>query len=174
MTTGRIPVACEKSPPPSIRQLFLMGQRCESILSAAKEPWSASSPVIGRFDGVAFDMSIAPDIVIIGAGAAGLAAAIELGRAGLAVLMLDARNRIGGRIFTLSDPVCHAPVELGAEFIHGRPPEIWSLLEKRRDPDKRIRGGQLGGAIARMGGYASSSARAEQVRSFDAAPAGSV
>ena len=76
-------------------------------------------------------MSIPPDIVIIGAGAAGLAAAIELGHAGLAVSILEARNRIGGRIFTLSDPVCRAPVELGAEFIHGRPPELWNLLKKR-------------------------------------------
>jgi phytoene dehydrogenase-like protein len=85
-------------------------------------------------------MSIAPDIVIIGAGPAGLAAAIELGRAGLAVSMLEARNRIGGRIFTLSDPVCHAPVELGAEFIHGRPPEIWNLLKKQRVRVKEVDG----------------------------------
>ncbi len=85
-------------------------------------------------------MSIAPNIVIIGAGAAGLAAAIELGRAGLAVTMLEARNRIGGRIFTLSDPVCHAPVELGAEFIHGRPPEIWDLVKKRGVRVKEVDG----------------------------------
>ncbi|PYX55116.1 MAG: FAD-dependent oxidoreductase [Acidobacteria bacterium] len=85
-------------------------------------------------------MSIPPDIVIIGAGAAGLAAATELGQAGLAVSILDARNRIGGRIFTLSDPVCHAPVELGAEFIHGRPPEIWDLLKKRRVRVKEVDG----------------------------------
>src|SRR5260370_21099896 len=96
-------------------------------------------------------MSIAPDIVIIGAGAAGLAAAIELGRAGLAVLMLDARNRIGGRIFTLSDPVCHAPVELGAEFIHGRPPEIWNLLEKRRGRVQKRRRGKMVLLCARVG-----------------------
>lgn len=85
-------------------------------------------------------MAIPPDIVILGAGAAGLAAAIELGHAGLAVSVLEARNRIGGRIITLSDPVCHAPVELGAEFIHGRPPEIWNLLTKRRVRLKEVEG----------------------------------
>ena len=73
-----------------------------------------------------------PDVIIIGAGVAGLSAAIELGRAGLAVSVLEARNRIGGRVFTLQDPVLQAPIELGAEFIHGRPPEIWNLLEKHK------------------------------------------
>lgn len=44
--------------------------------------------------------------------------------------MLEARNRIGGRIFTQHDPVCDPPVELGAEFIHGQPLEIWERLDK--------------------------------------------
>lgn len=61
---------------------------------------------------------------------AGLAAACELGRAGLAICLLEARNRIGGRVFTLHDPACSAGIELGAEFIHGRPPEIWDPLQK--------------------------------------------
>src|SRR6266581_2781380 len=73
-------------------------------------------------------MSQNPDVIILGAGAAGLSAAIELTRSGLAVSVIEARNRIGGRIFTLRDPVCDAPIELGAEFIHGKPAEIWDLL----------------------------------------------
>ena len=68
-------------------------------------------------------MSQNPDVIILGAGAAGLSAAVELLRAGLAVSVIEARNRIGGRIFTQRDPVCDAPIELGAEFIHGKPPE---------------------------------------------------
>jgi monoamine oxidase len=56
------------------------------------------------------------------------------------VSVLEARNRIGGRIFTRSDPVCHAPIELGAEFIHGRPPEIWKLLKKWRVRVKEVDG----------------------------------
>jgi monoamine oxidase len=68
------------------------------------------------------------DVIVIGAGAAGLTAAIDLGSAGLSVLLLEARDRIGGRMFTVHDSECNTPVELGAEFIHGRPPEIWNFL----------------------------------------------
>ena len=70
-----------------------------------------------------------PDVIVIGAGAAGLAAAAELGRAGLLVTILEARDRIGGRMFTLRDPVYQVPIELGAEFIHGLPPETWTPLQ---------------------------------------------
>jgi monoamine oxidase len=68
------------------------------------------------------------DVIVVGAGAAGLAAATELGHAGLSVLILEARERIGGRILTLRDPATPAPIELGAEFIHGLAPEIWTAL----------------------------------------------
>ena len=64
------------------------------------------------------------DVAIIGAGAAGLAAAQELMRAGLRVCCLEARDRVGGRIFTVHDPAMPMPIELGAEFVHGRPAEI--------------------------------------------------
>jgi len=74
-------------------------------------------------------MSRETDVIVVGAGAAGLSAAVALARAGLGVTIFEARERIGGRIFTLRDPVCQAPIELGAEFIHGRPPEIWNLLK---------------------------------------------
>ncbi len=68
------------------------------------------------------------DLIIIGAGVAGLAAASELGSSGLRIVILEGRDRIGGRIFTQRDPVLNEPIELGAEFVHGRPPEIWDLL----------------------------------------------
>ncbi|HTP97373.1 MAG TPA: NAD(P)/FAD-dependent oxidoreductase [Burkholderiales bacterium] len=68
------------------------------------------------------------DALIIGAGAAGLAAAAELARAGRSVLMLEARDRIGGRVWTLTDSALGVPVELGAEFIHGRPRATLALL----------------------------------------------
>lgn len=56
--------------------------------------------------------------LVIGAGTAGLVAAAALRNAGEPVTVLEARDRIGGRVHTdrnLSD----IPVELGAEFIHG-------------------------------------------------------
>ncbi len=61
------------------------------------------------------------DVVILGAGAAGLAAAAELARRGRSAVILEARDRIGGRVWSLAVPGLPVPVELGAEFIHGRP-----------------------------------------------------
>src|SRR5215469_13081577 len=65
------------------------------------------------------------DVLILGAGLAGLSAASELARAGLRVELIEARDRIGGRVFTQHDPTLDHAVELGAEFVHGMPPEIW-------------------------------------------------
>ena len=70
------------------------------------------------------------DVVVIGAGAAGLAALQVLDKAGLRVVVLEARDRIGGRIFTVHDPLSALPLELGAEFVHGRPPEIWNVIRE--------------------------------------------
>jgi monoamine oxidase len=70
------------------------------------------------------------DVLVIGAGAAGLAAADELARAGRKVLVVEARDRVGGRCLTRRLPGIPAPVELGAEFIHGRPQATLSLLKK--------------------------------------------
>lgn len=70
------------------------------------------------------------DILIIGAGAAGLAAARELSAANFNVIVLEARDRIGGRIHTHLDSQLSAPVELGAEFVHGKPPETLKLAER--------------------------------------------
>src|SRR5215470_3096517 len=75
-------------------------------------------------------MSSTPAVIIIGAGVSGLAAACQLGRAGLAVHIVEARDRIGGRVLTHIDSRCDCPIEFGAEFVHGKPPEIWELLRK--------------------------------------------
>jgi monoamine oxidase len=68
------------------------------------------------------------DVVILGAGVAGLAAARRLTSAGLKVVILEARDRVGGRIHTLREPGWPVPVEAGAEFIHGRPENLWSIV----------------------------------------------
>lgn len=72
------------------------------------------------------------DMLIIGAGVAGLTALNDLSRQGVHALCVEARDRIGGRIFTVVDPYCPLPIELGAEFIHGRPPETWDLVRPAR------------------------------------------
>lgn len=65
------------------------------------------------------------DIIVIGAGVAGLAAAQRLQLAGRSPLVLEARERVGGRIWT---DHTYAPVELGAEFIHGEFASTWQLV----------------------------------------------
>ena len=67
------------------------------------------------------------DVVVIGAGAAGLAAAAELRGAGRSFVVLEARDRVGGRVLTVRDPRVPVPLELGAEFVHGAAPITSSL-----------------------------------------------
>jgi monoamine oxidase len=70
------------------------------------------------------------DTLIVGAGAAGLVAAAELGKHPGTVCVLEARDRLGGRIFTRREPGVSLPVELGAEFIHGHSPVTFSWLTR--------------------------------------------
>ena len=68
------------------------------------------------------------DTLIIGAGAAGLAAFRELHQASVHVSCIEALDRIGGRICTVHDPLSPLAIELGAEFVHGKPPQVWDLV----------------------------------------------
>jgi monoamine oxidase len=70
------------------------------------------------------------EILIIGAGAAGLMAAYELANTGKKVIILEAQDRIGGRIYTLNEKPGSKPVELGAEFVHGDLPVTLDLLNE--------------------------------------------
>ena len=67
--------------------------------------------------------------LVIGAGAAGLAAARTLLDAGRDVLVLEARERIGGRVHTHHADGFPVPIELGAEFVHGSPAELRSQID---------------------------------------------
>ncbi|MBK9730151.1 MAG: FAD-dependent oxidoreductase [Chitinophagaceae bacterium] len=69
-------------------------------------------------------------IIIIGAGAAGLMCARILSKAGKEVLVLEARDRTGGRIHTFTNDFFTMPVESGAEFIHGSLPVTINLLKE--------------------------------------------
>jgi monoamine oxidase len=68
------------------------------------------------------------DCIVIGAGVAGLAAARRLADDEASLLVLEARDRIGGRIFTFRDPRCAIPIELGAEFLHGSAEETTEVV----------------------------------------------
>src|SRR4051794_27672415 len=72
------------------------------------------------------------DVVVIGAGVAGLSAALPLARAGAKVTLLEAAERVGGRLFSLHSGGPGAPIELGAEFVHGEPAELLGLLHEAR------------------------------------------
>jgi monoamine oxidase len=72
------------------------------------------------------------DVAIVGAGVAGLAALRSLSDAGLPALVLEARDRIGGRIHTIHDDRLPHAIELGAEFIHGSAPELVEMTKEAR------------------------------------------
>ena len=80
------------------------------------------------------------DVVIVGAGAAGLMAARELVRAGKRVVILEASHRVGGRMLTLFETRAGMPIELGAEFIHGDAPVTTRLLDEARLATVRVTG----------------------------------
>ena len=83
-------------------------------------------------------MNSPTDVLIIGGGIAGLTAARRLTVAGLHITLLEARDRLGGRILT--QHTAQYPVELGAEFIHGRPEEILGLAAEGGVPFVPVEG----------------------------------
>lgn len=70
------------------------------------------------------------DAIVVGAGAAGLAAARRLARASKRVIVVEARERAGGRVWPHSAVEGAAPGELGAEFIHGQAQLTYRLLRE--------------------------------------------
>jgi monoamine oxidase len=81
------------------------------------------------------------EVAIIGAGMAGLAAARVLHAHGVACEVFEATDRLGGRARDLADHPGVLPIELGPEFIHGRPPSTLSLLHAARVGFDPTRGG---------------------------------
>ncbi|HVD99848.1 MAG TPA: NAD(P)/FAD-dependent oxidoreductase [Cytophagaceae bacterium] len=81
-----------------------------------------------------------PSILIVGAGAAGLMTAYELSRKGFPVTVVEASGRIGGRIHTIYNASFGQPVELGAEFVHGKLPLTLGLLKEASIDYKPVQG----------------------------------
>src|SRR5579875_3065057 len=80
------------------------------------------------------------DVAVIGAGAAGFAAALELQRHELRVVLIEARDRVGGRAWSFDPPGAPRPAELGVEFIHGRPAATLALLREARIAEVTVSG----------------------------------
>jgi monoamine oxidase len=77
-----------------------------------------------------------PDVIVVGAGSAGIAAARSLIANGLTVTILEARDRIGGR--TLTRSFKGHPLDLGAHWLHAGPINpLVRLGRARREPLRR-------------------------------------
>lgn len=68
------------------------------------------------------------DVIVIGAGFAGLVAARDCAQRGLKTLLVEARNRIGGRTFTTH--VGGKKLELGGTWIHWTQPFVWTEVQR--------------------------------------------
>lgn len=106
-------------PDPTRRRLFLLLLAAAGLSSAplARRALAQSPSVPGAADRPSPQPGKGLKVVVVGAGMAGLAAAASLVEAGAEVVLLEARDRIGGRIFT--DRSLGVAVEHGANFIHG-------------------------------------------------------
>ncbi len=72
------------------------------------------------------------NLLIVGAGAAGLMTARELARAGKGVTIVEARDRCGGRVYPLPIKEFGYPAEGGPEFVHGAAPVTRALMREAR------------------------------------------
>ncbi len=120
----------------------------------AQEP---SNPPPSRSD--------SPDVVVVGAGAAGIAAARRLLAAGLSVTVLEARPRTGGRAVTV--PLRGHPVDLGAHWLHAGP--INPLVRLGRERGEPLRRAPGDGHLFVRGRRGSRADRVALDRAFDRA-----
>lgn len=71
------------------------------------------------------------DVIVIGAGLSGLTAARELTRANLSVLVLEARDRVGGKTYSVSRADGKGKVEHGAAWINStNQKRMWALAQE--------------------------------------------
>ncbi|HTM91804.1 MAG TPA: NAD(P)/FAD-dependent oxidoreductase [Flavisolibacter sp.] len=80
------------------------------------------------------------DVIVIGAGAAGLMAAWELALTGKKTAVVEAKDYVGGRAHTVTDKNFELPVELGAEFVHGDLELTKMLLKKAGAEQYTVKG----------------------------------
>ena len=95
------------------------------------------------------------EVAVIGGGLAGVAAARELAHAGVDVLVVEARDRLGGRAW--SDERLGRPLEMGAMHIHWSQPCIWSEVLRyglKLDPPRVVKQtAWLTGGVLRTGTF---------------------
>jgi monoamine oxidase len=100
-----------------------------------------TQPIRAEADDIKFD------ILILGAGVAGLAAGRRLAEGGRQVAIVEARDRVGGRIATehvsMAGALNTLPVELGAEFVHGLPGALWKAIDEAHLATYELHGDHL-------------------------------
>lgn len=109
--------------PDAVREIIADALIADRIVLAGEySDWSAPATVQGalrsgkRAASALIDEERGPRVIVIGAGVAGLSAARDLAAAGASVIVLEARDRIGGRVHT--DTSWGLPVEMGAAWVH--------------------------------------------------------
>ena len=105
---------------------------------------SLSGLAFATFPGISFAQSN-PDVVVIGAGAAGLSATAELMRRGISVSCIEGMNRIGGRCYT-DMSTFGVPADHGAHWLHGHKQNEIAIFGKKhkdkfkiyKEPDRSV------------------------------------
>jgi monoamine oxidase len=70
------------------------------------------------------------DVIVLGGGACGLTAARDLGASGLDVLVVEARDRLGGRTWTQRDALPGVDLEMGGMYVDRRQASVWREIER--------------------------------------------
>jgi monoamine oxidase len=92
-------------------------------------PAAESSPSPAR-PGTAHEREGRSDVLVVGAGLAGLVAARDLCEAGFSVTVLEARDRLGGRAYSVPLPDGRGIVELGGAYVHPLQTAIWAEIQR--------------------------------------------
>ncbi|MBT2500836.1 FAD-dependent oxidoreductase [Agromyces sp. ISL-38] len=116
---------------PVASRLFFAGEACDT--DAPGTVRGARSSGLRAAADVARLAEPGERVVIVGAGIAGLTAARELIDAGFEVVVLEARDRVGGRVRSVDDDAFERSVELGAAFIDDHSPLVDGLAEASVD-----------------------------------------
>lgn len=102
----------------------IVAAACASLLLAAPRSVAATRSPGGR----TAESSEPSTVIVIGGGFCGVTAARELRGRGHKVVLLEARNRLGGRTFTAD--FAGEPADLGGTWVHWLQPHVWSEIQR--------------------------------------------
>jgi len=113
-----------------VKKIFLSGIGRRQFLKA-----SLSGLALATLPRISFAQSN-PDVVVIGAGSAGLSATAELMKRGISVLCIEGMNRIGGRCYT-DNSTFGVPADHGAHWLHAKKGnELYKFGRENKDKFK--------------------------------------